>query len=207
MSQKQKLTSRQEEVLGLIRKHLKRVGAPPTIRELREGLKLKSLRGVTIHLDALEEKGAISRSRFARGIRVLEGGSPEGELIEVPVVGRIAAGAPILAEQNIEERLQVDPRLVPAPGCFAVRVHGESMHNAGIMDGDYVIVRPTPTAENGQIVAVLIEGEATVKRFYQEKGRIRLQPENPAIEPIFLHPTGNPSIRIMGRVVGLFRRF
>ena len=212
---KEALTQRQKQVLELIRRHLHE-GAPPTIRELREGLKLNSLRGVTIHLDALVRKGYIQRSRQARGIRLLESHSQKyqapiyeipAEPIFIPVVGRIAAGAPILAEQNIEDRLAVDPRWVTSPGCFAVRVHGDSMINAGIHDRDYVVVRPQSTAENGQIVAVLIEGEATVKKFYQEKGgRIRLQPENPAIEPIFVNPR-NKSIQIMGKVVGLFRKF
>lgn len=196
----------------MIQKHLSEEGAPPTIRELREGLKLKSLRGVTIHLDALVRKGYIERSRRARGIR-LRPVAALGEAADLitpipyllPVVGRIAAGEPILAEQQIEERLAVDPRWVPGPGCFAVRVHGESMVNAGIQDGDYVVVRPEVHAENGQIVAVLIDGEATVKRFYQERaGRIRLAPENPSHEPIIVHPKDR-SIRIIGRVVGLFR--
>lgn len=201
----------------MIRRHLPAHGAPPTIRELREGLALKSLRGVTIHLDALARKGYIRRSRQARGIRLLEpggkrwaSGGPPAEVTPVPalipVLGRIAAGAPLLAEQNVEERLAVDPRWIPAPGCFAVRVHGDSMTGAGISDGDYVIVRPQPEAENGQIVAVLIEGEATVKRFYRERGgRVRLQPENPVLQPLFVNPR-DQSVRILGKVVGLFRR-
>jgi len=206
------LTHRQRQVLKIIQKHLTERGAPPTVRELREGLKLKSLRGVTIHLDALVRKGYIERSRQARGIRLLGTESPAGSPDPItpipyllPVVGRIAAGEPILAEQHIEERLAVDPRWVPGPGCFAIRVHGESMVEAGIEDGDYVVVRPEVQVENGQIVAVLIEGEATVKRFYRERGgRIRLQPENPNLEPRFVHPR-DQSIRIIGRVVGLFR--
>lgn len=201
----QDLTHRQRQVLTLIQRCVAEKGAPPTIRELREGLRLKSLRGVTIHLDALVRKGVIERSRQARGIRLLGEESPIHPVM-IPVVGRIAAGAPILAEQHVEERLSVDPRWIPGPGCFAVRVHGESMIGAGIMDGDYVVVRPQPDAENGQIVAVLIEGEATVKRFYRERGgRIRLQPENPAIEPMFIHPA-RTSVQILGKVVGLFRK-
>ena len=205
------LTPRQKQVLQLIRRHLSACGAPPTIRELREGLALNSLRGVTVHLDALVRKGYIQRSRQARGIRVLKEGPRELAAVTpvptlIPVVGRIAAGAPLLAEQNIEERIAVDPRWIPGPGCFAVRVHGDSMINAGIADGDYVVVRPQPEADNGQIVAVLIEGEATVKRFYRERGgRIRLQPENPAMDPMFVHPK-DQSVRIIGRVVGLFRK-
>lgn len=206
------LTNRQQQVLDLIRRHLAARGAPPTIRELREGLGLNSLRGVTVHLDALVRKGFIERSRQARGIRLLkEPKSSRMAPVEpvpylIPVVGQIAAGAPLLAEQNVEERLVVDPRWVPGPGCFAVRVHGESMVNAGISSGDYVVVRPQSDSENGQIVAVLIEGEATVKRFFREKGgRVRLQPENPVFDPIFVHPK-DQSIRILGKVVGLFRK-
>lgn len=195
----------------MIRRLLTEQGAPPTIRELREGLGLKSLRGVTVHLDALVRKGYIERSRQARGIRLVKSAGIERMApVEpvpylIPVVGQIAAGAPLLAEQNVEERLAVDPRWVPGPGCFAVRVHGDSMVNAGISNDDYVIVRPQAEAVNGEIVAVLIEGEATVKRFYREKGRIRLQPENPVFEPIFPNPR-DQSIRILGRVVGLFRK-
>lgn len=195
----------------MIRQHLSQKGAPPTIRELREGLQLKSLRGVTVHLDALSRKGYIERSRQARGIRLMkkEQREPVAPVtpipVLIPVLGQIAAGEPILAEQNVEERLAVDPRWIPGPGCFAVRVHGDSMLNAGISNGDYVVVRPQQDAVNGEIVAVLIEGEATVKRFFKEKGRIRLQPENPAFEPMFVHPK-TQSIRIMGKVVGLFRK-
>jgi len=172
---------------------------------------LKSLRGVTVHLDALSRKGYIERSRQARGIRLMkkeqrEAGAPVTPIpVLIPVLGQIAAGEPILAEQNVEERLAVDPRWIPGPGCFAVRVHGDSMLNAGISNGDYVVVRPQADAVNGEIVAVLIEGEATVKRFFREKGRIRLQPENPAFEPMLVHPK-TQSIRIMGKVVGLFRK-
>lgn len=209
----QTLTPRQKQVLQLIRKHLAASGAPPTIRELREGLSLNSLRGVTVHLDALVRKGYIQRSRNARGIRLLKEGNRQQPVADVtpvptliPVVGQIAAGQPLLAEQNIEERIAVDPRWVPGPGCFAVRVHGDSMINAGISDGDYAVIRPQQEADNGEIVAVLIEGEATVKRFFREKGgRIRLQPENPAIEPMFVNPKDR-SISIIGKVVGLFRK-
>ena len=205
------LTQRQRQVLEIIRRHLAEQGAPPTIRELREGLSLNSLRGVTVHLDALVRKGYIERSRQARGIRLL---GPAGKRLApvspvpylIPVLGRIAAGQPMLAEEHVEERLAVDPRWVPGPGCFAVRVHGESMIGAGISEGDYVIVRPQPDAVDGQIVAVLIEGEATVKRFYRERGgRVRLQPENPAMEPIRVDPRDR-SVRILGKVVGLYHK-
>lgn len=210
-----KLTPRQQEVLRAIERAISRQGAPPTIRELMEDLRLKSLRGVTIHLDALQEKGYIERSRQARGIRLLKRGKSDGALLQaptpvptlVPVFGRIAAGQPILAEQRVEEHIAVDPRWVPAPGCFAVRVHGDSMIGIGIENGDYVVIRPQPDAEPGEVVAVLVDGEATVKRFYRERGgRIRLQAENPRVEPIFLDPRQTPT-RILGKVVGLYRKY
>ncbi len=206
------LTHRQRQVLTMIHSALASQGAPPTVRELREGLKLKSLRGVTIHLDALVRKGYISRSRQARGIRLLDpqrgrASKPTPVPTLLPVVGRIAAGAPLLAEEHIEEHLAVDLRWVPGPGCFALRIHGESMTGAGIENGDYVVIRPQAEAHNGEVVAVLIEGEATVKRFYRERGgRIRLQPDNPTLEPLFIHPK-EQSTRILGKVVGLFRKF
>ncbi len=209
------LTERQKQVLELIRRHMVRQGAPPTIRELREGLKLKSLRGVTVHLDALVRKGFIDRSRQARGIRltnVVRDRSDDQEMLAeiepvyIPILGRIAAGEPVLAEQHVEGRLAVDPRWVPGPGCFALRIHGSSMIGAGIMDKDFVMVRQQPTAQNGEIVAVLVDNEATVKKFYQERGgKVRLQPENPAMEPIFVHPR-DKTIQILGKVVGLFRQ-
>lgn len=210
-----KLTLRQQEVLRAIERAISRQGAPPTIRELMEDLRLKSLRGVTIHLDALQEKGYIKRSRQARGIRLLKRGKSDRALLQaptpvptlVPVLGRIAAGQPILAEQRVEEHIAVDPRWLPAPGCFAVRVHGDSMIGIGIENGDYVVIRPQPDAEPGEVVAVLVDGEATVKRFYRERGgRIRLQAENPRVEPIFLDPRQTPT-RILGKVVGLYRKY
>ena len=145
------LTRRQRQVFQLIRRHLSETGAPPTIRELREGLALKSLRGVTVHLDALVRKGYIQRSRQARGIRLIKNDGTAAAMVTpvpylIPVVGRIAAGQPLLAEQHVEERLAVDPRWVPGPGCFAVRVHGESMIGAGINDGDYAVIRPQQDA-------------------------------------------------------------
>lgn len=215
MKNKQPLTPRQQQLLEVIRQQIAKRGIPPSIREMKEAIGVNSLRGVTIHLDGLEEKGYIERSRQARSIRILNPGQSGAEddafvtpvPYMIPVVGQIAAGQPLLAEQHVEERLAVDPRWVPGPGCFAVRVRGESMINAGINDGDYVMVRPQQDAQNGEVVAVLIEGEATVKRFYREKnGMIRLQPENPAMEPMIYNPK-NQSIRLIGKVAGLFRKF
>ncbi len=200
------LTPRQRQVWGLIQRSIRDKDAPPTIRELRDSLRLRSLRGVTIHLDALVRKGYIRRSRHARGIRLVRNPEFQIQPVLLPVVGTIAAGSPVLAEQNVEERLTVDPRWVPGPGCFAVRVHGDSMIGSGIAEGDYVVIRPQSEAQNGEIVAVLIEGEATVKRLYRERGgRLRLQPDNPAMEPLFVRPK-HQSVRILGKVVGLFRK-
>lgn len=200
------LTRRQQQVWRLIQRLIREGGAPPTIRELRDALRLKSLRGVTVHLDALVRKGYIRRSRQARGIRLVQNQVFEIQPFSMPVLGRIAAGSPLLAEQNVEERLTVDPRWVPGPRCFSVRVHGDSMIGSGISSGDYVVIRPQSEAQNGEIVAVLVDGEATVKRLYRERrGRLRLQPDNPEMKPMFVEPKLQ-SVRILGKVVGLFRK-
>lgn len=206
------LTARQYEILQFIQQFSQSEGYPPTIREIGGGVGIQSLRGVTGHLDALVRKGYIKRNRHARGLQL--SGSAEGigapaDVVSLPVLGRIAAGQPILAESTVEEQMVVDRRFVVAPGCFVVRVHGESMIQAGIHNGDYVIVKPQSTAINGEIVAVLIDGEATVKRFYKERNLIRLQPENRSIKPILLREQEMTArdIRVMGLVVGLMRKF
>ena len=228
------LTARQQEVLKFIQQFDRTEGYPPTIREIGRALGIRSLRGVTVHLDALVRKGQLQRNRRARGLRLarraaapgaeLSAGTAlwsAGSVVALPLVGRIAAGQhpalnrapvrpsgqPILAEALPEESMVVDRRLAP-PGCFVVRVHGESMVGAGIHHGDYVIVRPQATAQNGEIVAVLIEGEATVKRFFRDRHLIRLQPENPAIKPLIFREAdlAGRDIRVLGRVVGLMRK-
>lgn len=206
------LTERQKGVLDAIRDWIKEHGYPPTIRELGKTLGIKSLRGVTTHLDALARKGQLARKRSARGIRLLmESASGAVEItMRVPIVGRIAAGKPLLAEEQIEGQLIVDATLLgklkpESPvSHFALKVQGMSMQNAGILDGDYVIVRQQPAVENGEIVAARLGDEATVKRFYKEQHHIRLQPENPELPPILVEK--DEAVEVLGKVVAVFRK-
>ena len=205
-------TERQKRVITAIQEWIKEHGFPPTIRELGKQLGIKSLRGVTTHLDALAKKGLLVRKRAARGIRLLtEAASRATEnLLRVPIVGRIAAGQPLLAEEHLEGELVVDASLVgkaPAERTvshFALRVRGRSMQGAGIVNGDYVIVRQQPTAESGEIVVALIGEEATVKRFFKDEDHIRLQPDNPAMDPIIVDK--DQPVEILGKVVAVFRK-
>jgi repressor LexA len=205
------LTDRQQRVIGAIQSWIRENGYPPTIRELGKQLGIKSLRGVTTHLDAIAKKGYLSRQRGARGIKLLLDAAAGAidDAIKIPILGRIAAGQPLLAEGQVEGHLILDKAVVGKPALsgashFALKVRGESMINAGILDGDFVIVRQQPDAENGQIVAVLIGDEATVKRLFKEQNAIRLQPEHPTMEPILL--TKDQAFSILGRVVAVFRR-
>jgi len=203
------LTERQKGVLNAIQQWITEHGYPPTIRELGRLLGIKSLRGVTTHLDAIAKKGHLQRQRHARGIRLLveAASSTVATAMHIPIVGRIAAGQPLLAQEQVEGHLAIDASLlgkVPSSAThFALRVRGDSMINAGILEGDYVIVRQQPSAENGDVVVVLIDEEATVKRFFKEHDGIRLQPENPAMEPIMLEK--DKSVDILGKVVAVFR--
>ncbi len=201
------LTKRQQHVLDYLRGAIAANGYPPSIREMCRGLQIRSLRGVTLHLDALARKGHLVRSRTARSIRLLaeDGHRTLQRVRAVPVLGRVAAGAPLLAEQQVEETLAVDERWVGAHGeVFALRIKGESMIDAGIHDGDYVLVRRQATADDGQIVVALIEEEATVKRLVRQRDRVLLKPEHPRMRPIVVEP-GAP-LRILGKVVGVYRR-
>jgi len=202
------LTEKQRRVVQVIRSWIREQGYPPTIRELGKLLGIKSLRGVTTHLDALAKKGQLDRKRGARGIRLLVDSTGEGA-VRIPIVGRIAAGTPVLADEHIEGHVLVDVSLMgKAPSDdvkhFALRVKGTSMQGAGIMDGDYVIVRQQPNAENGEIVAIRLGDEATVKRFYRENDSIRLQPEHPDLQPIILD--AGQSADILGKVIAVFRQ-
>ncbi len=205
------LTERQQHVLQAIRDWIKEQGYPPTIRELGKHLGIKSLRGVTTHLDAIAKKGHLQRKRGARGIRLL-GESPFDvieQTIRVPIVGRIAAGTPVLAEEQIDGHLVLDASLLGKAveyetKHFALRVRGRSMQGAGILNGDYVVVRQQPTVANGEIAAVLIENEATIKRFFKEENRIRLQPDNQAMEPIILEDP--QAVTVLGKVIAVFRQ-
>ncbi len=204
------LTKRQHAVLDTIRGWIRERGYPPTIRELGRQLGIKSLRGVTTHLDAIARKGFLTREPRARSISLSDLVAPFEQAIRVPVVGRIRAGQPVLAQEHLEGHVVVDGGWIgaasasAAAGHMALKVHGDSMINAGILDGDYVIVRQQPTAESGEIVVALLGEEATVKRFFKEEHRIRLQPEHPTMPPLFVeaqHP-----LTILGKVVAVIRR-
>ena len=205
------LTKRQDEILKFIILNKERFGYPPSIPEIQENFSFKSPNAVQDHLGALERKGYISRrAHKARGIEVLGHAASKkndkNNAIEIPIVGEISAGRPILAQENIEGNIAIDKSIVKnSDGIFALRVKGNSMINAGILNGDYVIASQQQDAEQGDIVVALIEDEATVKRFYKEKNRIRLQPENDTMEPIIIKPSEN-QIRIIGKIKGVIRK-
>ena len=205
------LTERQQAIYDFIAETIRSRGAPPTIREIMQVFDINSTNGVRTTLAALEKKGHIRRhARLSRGIELVDYVEPEtlsADMREVPLIGRVAAGAPILATQNIESTLNIDKSLVPASGLiFALRVHGESMRNAGILDGDVVLARQQENAERGDIVVALIGEEATVKRYAPDSDGIRLLPENDAFKPIVVSPEAD-DFSIAGKVVGLMRRF
>ena len=199
------LTRRQQQTLDVIEGTINREGRPPTIRELGRALNIASTNGVRYLLDVLVRKGYIRRrSRISRGIELLRRRRPEN-LRPVPLVGRVAAGEPILAEENIEEVFFVDSTFLTSGDLFALRVKGESMTGAGIFDGDVVFARKQPLAQPGDIVVAVIGDEATVKRFYPENGRIRLEAANPDYGPIIVD-RAVPGFRMAGKVVGLIRK-
>jgi len=200
---RKQLTKRQQEVLDYIKNHVQTAGYPPTVREIGGAFKI-SEKGAYDHLRAIERKGYIKRTaRKNRAIEVLDFiPIHRKEVIEVPIVGRIAAGEPLLATQNIEGTLPLSKEMVGEEEFFALRVKGLSMIEAGIFNGDYVIVKQQSSAEQGEIVVALLDDEATVKRFYRNNNHIRLQPENPAMNPIVVK-----EVTILGKVVALFRRF
>lgn len=213
------LTDRQQEVFNFIVTYIEEKGYPPTIREMQEGLGIGSLRGVTIHLDALHKKGYIERlsgkngmPRTSRGIRILahvegKGKDEEKGVLRLPLLGAIAAGTPLLATQNIEDIIPIPLHLLRNGGQshFLLRVQGESMTGAHILPGDLVIIQPQQTAETGEIVAVRLGEEATVKRFHRHGNRIELQSQNPNYAPIPLRKADNAAI--IGKVVGLLRGY
>lgn len=213
---KEKITKRQQQAFDFICTFTAAHGYPPSIREIGSAIGLSSPSTVHSHLHKLEEAGYIKRDpNKPRTIEICEDAKTRAKqspkLVEVkqdvntntvtlPLVGRVAAGLPILAEQNVEEVMTLPTNVVGDSSSFILRVRGESMINAGIFDGDYIVVREQHDAHNGEIVVALIEDSATVKTFYREKDRIRLQPENDTMEPIYaINPT------ILGRVTGLFR--
>ena len=199
-----KITAKQEEILEYIKETILKKGYPPAVREICEAVHLKSTSSVHSHLSTLEEKGFIRRDPTKpRTIEILDDtfNFNRREMTNVPVVGAVAAGQPLLAEQDIEDYFPIPVELLPNADTFMLRVKGDSMVNAGILDGDQIIVEQTPSAQNGDIVVALLEDSATVKRFYREDGHYRLQPENDYMDPIIVD-----HVDIQGKVIGLFRR-
>ncbi len=199
------LTAKQQRVLEVIRQSIRRKGMPPTVREIGREIGVQSSCTVQRHLDALERKGYIRRDRYKyRSIELADSPVPPFvHAVNVPILGQIAAGAPILAQENIEDTFPLPVDLVgDEDRVFMLRVRGDSMIGAGIFDGDLVAVRQQSTAENGEIVAALLEDEATVKRFYREKNHVRLVAENPAYPPIL-----TDNCQILGKVILCIRRF
>lgn len=202
-----KLSKRQEDILTFIKDEVKKKGYPPSVREIGKAVGLASSSTVHGHLERLESKGLIRRDPTKpRAIEVLnheETSVPASNAVNLPLVGKVTAGVPISAVENIEEYFPFPEQLIPSDEqVFILEIVGESMIEAGILDGDYVIVRQQQTANNGDIVVAMTEeNEATVKRFYKESGYFRLQPENSNMEPIIVQ-----NVSILGKVIGLYRR-
>lgn len=196
------LTKRQREIFDFISRYLSRHGYPPTVREIGKAVGLHSSSTVHAHLSKLEALGVLKRDPSKpRAMEVMvEKAKRAVRPTGLPLVGQVAAGEPIVAEENVEEYLQVPDVIGGEAGDYILRVRGESMKDAGILEGDFVVVRPGPHAENGEVVVALMEGEATVKRFFKEKDHVRLQPENSEMEPIITRDAS-----IAGKVVGVFR--
>lgn len=211
---KQELNKREKAILKIIEKKIIEDGYPPSVREIGKAVGLSSTATVHGYLAKLREKGYIKKEdKKGRTLKLLKGGDGEPinnetknfytqkELIDVPLVGKITAGMPILAVENVTDTFPIPIDFVGNSDCFMLTVSGESMIEAGILDGDYILVRKQADAVNGEIVVALIEDEATVKTFYKEKDHIRLQPENSTMDPIIV-----PICSILGKVVGVFRR-
>jgi len=199
-----KLTERQIKVLEFIKNFIQSQGYPPTVREIAAHFGLRGPGGVQKHLRSLERKGMIRRSSgISRAIAVLGGEGAQSR--SVPILGRIPAGSLDLAIEEWEGEMMIDATLARGEGLFLLKVQGESMIDAHILDGDYALIRPQRTAENGEIVAVRVGETATLKRFYREGETLRLQPENPAMEPILIREGGGDDVAIVGRVVAVIR--
>ena len=194
-------SDKQTAILEFIRSEIEQKGYPPSVREICSAVGLKSTSSVHAHLTQLEKKGLLRRDPTKpRAMEVLDGPVSMGR--SVPLVGRVTAGLPILATENIEDYLVLPQSLQGRGDLFALRVQGESMIEAGIEDGDIVVLRRQETAENGEIVVAMIDDEATLKRIYYEDGHVRLQPENAAMEPIYAD-----EVVILGRLLALFRQY
>ena len=206
------LTPRQREILDFIREMIENKGLPPTIREIGERFKIASTNGVRAILSALSKKGYIRRKPLvSRGIelakkaRILFDFARTSDYVTVPLIGRVAAGLPTLAVENIEGSIAVDRSFLPGGDVFSLRIEGESMKDSGIFDGDYVLARVQSVAEKGDIVVAVIGEEATVKRYVPQKNRVKLEPANRAFKPIVVDQKSS-DFRIAGKVIGLLRR-
>jgi repressor LexA len=204
---RQPLTARQREALDFITYCLDERGYPPTLREIGEHMGIRSTNGVNDHLKALERKGYLVREELkSRALRPID---MDDAKCSIPILGNVAAGQPILAQEQVSDRVTIDRFFIgkaPSAEVFGLVIRGESMIEDGIYDGDYIFVRKQSTAENGEVVVVMIEGEATCKRIYHEADRVRLQPANASMSPIYVHRSEFRSIDIIGKVVGVYRR-
>lgn len=197
------ITEKQSEILEYIKAQILERGFPPAVREICEAVHLKSTSSVHSHLETLEKNGYIRRDPTKpRAIEILDDvfNLTRREMAQVPIVGRVAAGEPLLAEQNIEDYFPIPVERLPNNQTFLLQVKGESMINAGILNGDYILVEQTPSASNGEVVVALVEDGATVKRFFKENGHYRLQPENDTMDPIIVD-----EVTIVGKMIGLLR--
>ena len=206
----EKFTPKQEAILNFIKQEILAKGYPPSVREICEAVTLKSTSSVHAHLESLERKGYIRKDPTKpRTIEVVDDSFNvlRSEIISIPMIGRVAAGVPLLAEENIEGYFPIPAEFMPNNEAFILTVHGNSMVNIGILDGDMIIVERKSTASNGEIVVALVADEAssepaaTVKRFYKEDGYIRLQPENDTMEPLIVN-----DCEIIGKVIGVYRK-
>ena len=195
----------QQRILAFIEQEIAQKGYPPSVREIGDAVGLKSTSTVHGHLRRLEARGLLRRDAMkprAMEVRTGDSAARQAGIQLIPLVGNVAAGSPILAEEYVEDQIPLPEALLGEGKHFILKVHGDSMINAGIMDGDYVVVRQQNTANNGEIVVALIEGSATVKRFYRENGHFRLQPENSSMLPIITR-----SVDIAGKVVTVYRKY
>ena len=200
-----KITDKQREVLEYMKKEILNKGYPPTVRDICEAVNLKSTSSVHSHLETLEKNGYIRRDPTKpRAIEIIDENFnlTRREMVNVPIVGRVAAGEPILAVENIESYFPIPMEYMPNAESFMLKVKGESMINAGIFDGDNILVQKCDDARNGDMVVALVEDSATVKTFYKEGDHIRLQPENDTMDPIIV-----PDCQVLGKVFGVFRFF
>ena len=200
-----KITAKQQEILDYIKEEILKKGYPPTVREICETVKLKSTSSVHAHLETLEKNGYIRRDPTKpRAIEICDDSFQmvRTEMVSIPILGNVAAGLPILAEENIQDYFPVPADVVPNGEAFILNVRGNSMVNAGILNGDRVFVNSCTTAHNGDIIVALMDDSATVKTFYKENGHIRLQPENDEMEPIIVD-----DCQILGKVFGVLRFF